>query len=64
MPCMKCSNGKYKYGVNGSCVFNTLEACHAAAAAIHIQDEMVPRKDSSSEYLSMEDMYKMVNKDK
>ncbi len=38
MPCMRCANGKYKYGVDGNCQFDTLEACHAAAAAIHIQE--------------------------
>jgi hypothetical protein len=35
---MKCSNGKYKYGANGNCQFDTLDACKAAAAAIHIQE--------------------------
>jgi hypothetical protein len=34
---MKCSNGKWKYGVHGHCVFDTLAACKAAAAAIHIK---------------------------
>ena len=38
MPCIKCSNGKWKYGEGGNCQFDTLEACHAAAAAIHIQE--------------------------
>ena len=38
MPCMKCSNGKWKYGANGNCQFDTLDACNAAAAAIHIQE--------------------------
>ena len=38
MPCMKCSNGKWKYGAKGNCQFDTLEACHAAEAAIHIQE--------------------------
>ena len=45
MPCIKCSNGKWKYGENGNCVFDTLAACNAAAAAIHIQNpakEMTP----------------------
>ena len=37
MPCMKCNNGKYKYGEGGRCQFDTLAACEAAAAAIHIQ---------------------------
>ena len=35
---MKCSNGKWKYGAEGNCQFDTLEACHAAEAAIHIQE--------------------------
>ena len=39
---MKCANGKWKYGAGGSCVFDTLAACKAAAAAIHIQN---PAKD-------------------
>ena len=38
MPCMKCANGKWKYGVHGNCQFDTLAACKAAAAAIHIND--------------------------
>lgn len=36
MPCMKCANGKWKYGEHGNCQFDTLAACKAAAAAIHI----------------------------
>lgn len=39
MPCIKCANGKWKYGQHGRCQFDTLEACKAAAAAIHIQDK-------------------------
>jgi hypothetical protein len=35
---MKCANGKWKYGVHGNCQFDTLEACKAAAAAIHIDN--------------------------
>jgi len=38
MPCMQCSNGKYKYGVHGDCNFDTLDKCEAAAAAIHINN--------------------------
>ena len=38
MPCIKCSNGKYKYGENGDCMFNTLAKCKAAAGAIHIHE--------------------------
>ena len=38
MPCIKCSNGKYKYGEHGNCEFDTLKKCHEAAAAIHIQE--------------------------
>ena len=39
MPCMKCANGKWKYGEHGNCQFDTLAACKAAAAAIHIHDK-------------------------
>ena len=38
MPCMKCANGKWKYGEHGNCQFDTLAACKAAAAAIHIHE--------------------------
>ena len=38
MPCIKCSNGKWKYGQYGRCQFSTLSACQAAAAAIHAQE--------------------------
>jgi hypothetical protein len=41
MPCMKCSNGKWKYGVHGRCQFDTLAACKAAAAAIHVKEKVV-----------------------
>ena len=42
MPCMKCSNGKWKYGEHGRCQFDTLAACKAAAAAIHIRETEQP----------------------
>ena len=38
MPCMECANGKWKYGEKGNCQFDTLNACKAAAAAIHIDN--------------------------
>ena len=43
MPCMKCANGKYKYGEHGNCQFDTLKACKAAAAAIHAKPK--PKKE-------------------
>lgn len=39
MPCIKCANGKWKYGVHGNCQFDTLGKCRDAEAAIHIQEE-------------------------
>lgn len=45
MPCMKCNNGKYKYGEHGRCVYDTLEACKRAAAAIHAKPEKAETKD-------------------
>ena len=38
MPCYKCSNGKYKYGLKGNCQFDTLKACEAAERAIHARE--------------------------
>ena len=44
MPCIKCSNGKWKYGKKGRCQFKTLVACNKAAAAIHAQGDKDDRK--------------------
>lgn len=38
MPCMKCSNGKWKYGEAGRCQFATLSSCEAAERAIHARE--------------------------
>jgi hypothetical protein len=38
MPCYKCSNGKYKYGLRGNCQFDTLERCEAAERAINARE--------------------------
>jgi hypothetical protein len=35
---MRCSNGKYKYGEHGNCMFDTLAKCKAAAIAINISE--------------------------
>lgn len=43
MPCIKCANGKWKYGERGRCQFDTLAACRAAEAAIHARE---PKKKS------------------
>lgn len=44
MPCIKCNNGKWKYGKHGNCQFDTLKACQDAAAVIHIPpSERLPR---------------------
>ena len=44
MPCIKCANGKWKYGEHGNCQFDTLKACKDAAAAIHIDTPSGPRQ--------------------
>lgn len=41
MPCIKCSNGKWKIG-KGKCVYKTKESCEKALAAYQAQ------KDKSS----------------
>lgn len=38
MPCYRCSNGKYKYGLRGNCQFDTLASCEAAERAIHARE--------------------------
>ena len=32
MPCISCSNGKYKFGESGTCRYNTLAECERANA--------------------------------
>jgi len=44
MPCMKCANNKWKYGEQGNCQYDTLAACKAAAAAIHIDKPSGPHQ--------------------
>ena len=53
MPCMKCSNGKYKYGQRGRCVFDTLEQCERAAVAIQIGDKA--KQNTTSEFVEFPD---------
>lgn len=38
MPCIKCSNGKWRYGEHGRCQFKTLESCQAAERAVHARE--------------------------
>ena len=62
MPCMKCANGKWKYGEHGNCQFDTLSACNAAAAAIHIQEDKDmtptnPHHDATCQCASCKGMY-------
>jgi hypothetical protein len=40
MPCMRCSNGKYKYGAHGNCQFDTLSQCRQAEQAIHARENV------------------------
>ena len=60
MPCMKCSNGKWKYGAEGRCQFDTLESCKAAAAAIHAR----PNKDAAVSVMVAPDSVKVVDRDR
>ena len=48
---MRCANGKYRYGDQGACVYDTLKDCEAAAAAIHIANR--PEKSTKD----MKDSY-------
>ena len=60
MPCMKCANGKYKYGEGGRCQFDTLKACRAAEAAIHAK----PKKDAAGSVMGAPDSVKVVDRDR
>ncbi len=35
MPCIKCKNGKWKFGVLGRCQFDSKAHCERAARAIY-----------------------------
>ena len=45
MPCMKCSNGKWKYGEAGRCQFATLSSCEEAERAIHARANKAQMKN-------------------
>ena len=59
MPCMKCANGKYKYGERGRCQFETLKECKAAAAAIHAKP-----KNAAGSVMGAPDSVKVVERDR
>jgi hypothetical protein len=64
---MKCSNGKWKYGEQGNCQFDTLGACKAAAAAIHIHEgkdaqPTNPHHDVTCQCASCKGMYPKNNR--
>ncbi len=44
MPCIKCPNGKWKYGERGRCQFDTKEKCEKAQAAIKARENKVLRE--------------------
>jgi len=48
MPCYKCSNGKYKYGKEGNCQFDSLGHCLEAERAIHARENKPKKEDKSS----------------
>ena len=60
MPCMKCNNGKYKYGEAGRCQFETLDDCKAAAAAIHAK----PKNNAAGSVMVAPDSVKVVDRDR
>ncbi len=48
MPCIKCANGKWKYGEDGKIEYDTLEKCHQVAAAIHAQQNEQVKENMTS----------------
>ena len=63
MPCMKCANGKWKYGEHGNCQFDTLAACKEAAAAIHINIPSGPHQapQTQNSYFTEDMTTEMIN---
>jgi len=56
MPCIKCSNGKWKYGEKGKCIYETKKKCNDAAAAIHIEEEKENEAKHKSKYSNKKDI--------
>jgi len=51
MPCIKCKDGKYKYGNTGDCKYNSLEDCEAANQTYDIVELVV---DEDNEALAID----------
>jgi hypothetical protein len=56
MPCVKCSNGKWRLG-SGKCMYTTLEKCKAAERAYYAsrkeetaQEEVEKKKEIKDDY--------------
>lgn len=56
MPCMKCANGKWKYGARGNCQFDTKAQCEKAAAAIHAKPKQLEDKEVKSDEVHNKEM--------
>ena len=46
MPCIKCSNGKWKYGQDGECIY-TKKKCAEIAQAIHANKDKELKENES-----------------
>lgn len=54
MPCMECSNGKWKYGANGNCQFESKAKCEQGRKAIHANE---PKTESLPQGYEMVNAY-------
>ena len=43
MPCKECENGKYKFGENGECQYDTLEDCEMANSEKYLEETLKPK---------------------
>lgn len=43
MPCKECENGKYKWGENGECQYDTLEDCEMANSEKYLEETLKPK---------------------
>ena len=60
MPCVKCSNGKWRLG-SGQCMYKTLEACKKAERAYHASKDGENDREFGSE---LESQHKEVSSDR
>jgi len=50
MPCEECEEGKYKWGEEGECMYETLEDCQKANQGEYLEETLKPESDVPVDY--------------